>query len=76
MRKLMTTNSDREWVQDGLFETVKQAASRIRQLEDYPAAGIFFQVLVETEFGTDEEALSHLEHTGRRALYVVKRQLQ
>jgi len=76
MWKLMATNATREWVQDGVFETLKQAAMRIQQLEDYLTGGVFFQVHVETEFGTDEEALGHLEPTGRRALYVVKRQIQ
>jgi len=34
------------------------------------------KVDVETEHGTDEEALGYLEHTGKTALYVVKRRVQ
>jgi hypothetical protein len=51
------------------------AARRIRELEDYPVTGVFLQMYVGTEFGTDEASFGHLEHTGKRALYVVKRQV-
>jgi hypothetical protein len=35
--------------------------------------GVFLTALFEIDFGDDAEALSHLEYTGERALYVVKR---
>ena len=75
MWRLKMTNTTREWIDAGDFETVTAAARRIRELEDYPVTGVFLQMYVGTEFGTDEELLGHLEHTGKRALYVVKRQV-
>jgi hypothetical protein len=45
----------------------------LRELEGYPTTGVFFEFHVDTEHGTDEEAFSVLHHTGRRALYGVRR---
>jgi len=73
MWQLMTTNAAKEWVEAGSFETVTAAARRIRELEDYPVTGVFLEMHVDTVHGNDEEAFGHLEHKGRRALYVVKR---
>ncbi len=73
MWKLMMTNAAKEWVEAGHFGTVIEAARRIRELEDYPFTGVFLQIYADTEFGTDDESFGHLEHTGKRALYVVKR---
>jgi hypothetical protein len=73
MWKLMMTNAAKEWVPDGDFETVTAAAGRILEIEDYPVTGVFLQMYVDTVHGSDEESFGHLEHKGRRALYVVKR---
>ena len=74
MWRLKMTNAARDWVDAGDFETVTAAAQRIRELEDYPVMGTFLQIYVDTGSGTDEDAFSHLEHRGSRALYVAKRQ--
>jgi hypothetical protein len=75
MWQLMMTNTAKEWVEAGSFETVTAAARRIRELEDYPVAGMFLETYVDTEHGSDEDALGRLEHTGRRAIYVIKRRV-
>lgn len=75
MWQLKMTNSAREWVEVDRFETVTAAARRIREIEGYPTTGVFFEMHVETEFGTDAEAFSVLHHTGRRALYGLRRRL-
>jgi hypothetical protein len=75
MWRLMMTNAATEWVEAGDFETLTAAARRIRELEDYPVTGVFLEAYCDTERGSDDEALSHFEHKGRRALYVVKRQV-
>lgn len=75
MWQLMMTNAAREWVAAGVFETMTAAARRIRELEDYPVTGVFLEIYADTELGTDEESFGHLEHKGRRALYVVKRRV-
>ena len=73
MWQLMMTNAAKEWVEAGSFETVIAAARHLRELEDYPVTGVFLQIYADTVYGSDDEAFGHLEHTGRRALYVVKR---
>jgi hypothetical protein len=75
MWRLKMTNAAKEWIDAGGFETVTAAAQRIRELEKYPVTGVFLEMYVDTVHGTDEESFGHLEHTGRRALYVVKRQV-
>jgi hypothetical protein len=52
------------------------AARRIIEIEDYPVLYIFLEMHVSTTAASDEEAFGHLEHTGRPALYVVKRVVQ
>jgi len=76
MWQLMMTNRAREWVEVGRFETVTDAARRIRDLEGNTLTGVFLRMYIDTEFGTDAEAFGHLEHKGRRALYVIKRRVQ
>ena len=46
----------------------------VRQLKMTSVTGLFLEIHIDTEHGSDEEALGHLEYTGRRGLYVVKRQ--
>ena len=75
MWKLMMTNAAKEWVEAGSFETVTEAAVRIREMEAYPVTGVFFEIHVDTVNGSDEELFGHLEHKGLRALYVVKRRM-
>ena len=75
MWRLKMTNPAREWIDAGDFETVTAAAQRIREIEAYPVTGVFLQMYVDTALGSDEESFSHLEHTGKRALCVVQRQV-
>ena len=74
MWQLRVTNAEKEWIDVGTFATVTEAARRIAELEDIPKNGLFLEFYVETnEFGTDEEALRVFHHTGKRALYGIKR---
>jgi hypothetical protein len=73
MWHLKMTNAAKEWIEVGAFDTVTAAARRIRELEAYPTTGVFFEVHVDTVLGTDEEAFGVLHHTGRRALYGIRR---
>jgi hypothetical protein len=73
MWKLMMTNAAKEWVEAGNFETMTAAAKRIRQIEEYDNPFFFLRVGVYTEDLDDTEALGHLEHEGKKALYVIKR---
>ena len=75
MWQLMMTNAAKEWVAAGHFDTVTDAARRIRELEGRTEGGVFLTALFEIDFGDDAEALGHLEHTGKRALYVIKRRM-
>ncbi|TWB09329.1 hypothetical protein FBZ89_14213 [Nitrospirillum amazonense] len=75
MWQLSTTNAAREWVEIGRFDTVTAAARRIRELEEYPTAGVFFELYVDTELGTDDDAFSVLHHTGKRGLYGIRRRV-
>jgi hypothetical protein len=76
MWQLKMTNAAKEWVDVGTFDTVTAAARRIRELEDYQVTGVFLEFHVDTVLGTDEEALSVFHHTGKRALYGIRRRLQ
>ena len=73
MWQLKMTDANQKWIEVGTFETVTAAAARIRALEDYLTTGVFLEIHVDTELGTDEEAFSVLHHTGRRALYGIRR---
>ena len=75
MWRLKRTDPAREWIDAGDFETVTAAAQRIREIEAYPVTGVFLRMYVDTVHGSDEESFGHLEHTGQRALYVIKRQM-
>jgi hypothetical protein len=75
MWKLKMTNGAKEWVEVGDFDTVTAAARRIREFEGRSDGGIFLEMHVEIDCGTDEEAFSVLHHTGRRALYGIRRRL-
>ena len=76
MWHLAMTTPGKEWTQVGVFEIVTAAARRIRELEDYPTTGVFLEFHVDTShLGTDEEAFSVLHHTGKRALYGIRRRV-
>ena len=75
MWQLSMTNAAEEWTEVGRFESMTAAARRIRELEGYPVTGIFLEMHVDTELGTDEEAFGVLHHTGRRALYGIRRRV-
>jgi hypothetical protein len=75
MWQLMMTNRKKEWVEAGSFDTVTEAARRIREIEDRSSGGVFLRMLVEIDFGSDEEAFGHLECKGEVASYVVKRRM-
>ena len=73
MWQLKMTNAAKEWVEVGTFDTVTAAARRIREIEGRPSGGIFLEMYVEIDAGTDEEAFSVLQYTGQRALYGIRR---
>ena len=73
MWQLWMTNAAKNWVEAGSFDSVTAAARRIREIEDYPVSGLFLTMHIDTITGSDMEAFGHLEHTGRRGLYAVKR---
>jgi hypothetical protein len=73
MWQLSMTNAANEWTRVGTFDTVTAAARRIREIEGYPTTGVFLELHVDTELGTDREAFSVLHHTGRKALYGIRR---
>ena len=73
MWQLKMTNAAQEWVEVGTFDTVSTAARRIREIEGRPSGGIFLEMYVEIDSGTDEEAFSVLHHTGSRGLYEIRR---
>lgn len=69
MWQLSMTNAAKEWVEVGRFESLTAAAARIRELEEYSNTGVFLVL------GNDDEALSAFHHTGRRALYGIRRRV-
>lgn len=69
------TGSGGAWVLVDTFESMTAAARRIREIEAYPVSGVFLEMHVGTEHSNDAEAFAHLEHKGRKALYVIKRRL-
>jgi hypothetical protein len=73
MWQLSMTNGAKEWFEVGRFDTVTAAARRIREIEGRSRGGIFLELHVEIDFGTDEEAFSVLHHSGQRALYGIRR---
>ena len=75
MWQLNMTNATKEWVAVGVFETVTDAAHRIREMEGHSTGGIFLRMLVEIDYGSDDEAFGHLEHQGQHASYVIKRRV-
>jgi hypothetical protein len=75
MWQLKMTNAAKEWIEVGTFDTVTAAARRIRELEGRSDGGIFLEMHVEIDCGTDEEAFSVLHHTGKRALYGIRRRV-
>jgi hypothetical protein len=56
-------------------QTVTAAARRIREIEGRSTGGLFLSMLVEIDYGNDDEAFGHLEYKGQRALYVIKRRI-
>jgi SAM-dependent MidA family methyltransferase len=65
------TNAAKEWVDVATFESFTAAARRIREIEGHPSGGIFLEI----DFGNDEEAFSVPHHSGRRALYGIRRRV-
>ncbi len=74
MWTLHSASAGADWTTIGTFDSLKDAARRIIEIEGLPVSGVFFQTHVSSLDGSDDEALSHLEYTGRTAAYVVKRQ--
>ena len=75
MWQLKTADRGEPWTHVGNFGTVAEAARRIIELEEDPVSAVFFELLIETKAGSEDEAFAHLEHTGRSTgrFYVVKR---
>jgi hypothetical protein len=72
MWQLCTINAAKIWTGIGTFDSVTAAARRIRELEGRSSGGIFLEMHVEIDCGTDEDAFSVLHHTGRKALYGIR----
>jgi len=73
MWQLRMTNTAKEWGVVGTFESVMAAARRIRELEGNQAHGLFFEIFVECDFGTDDEHFRVRHHTGKRVHYGIRR---
>lgn len=75
MWQLKTADRGEPWTHLGTFESVTAATRRIIELEGYAVSAVFFELLIETKAGSGDEALAHLEHTGRTTErhYVIKR---
>lgn len=71
--QLHMQNAAKEWVEVGTFGTVTDAARRIREMEGRDSGGIFLEMHVEIDFGTDDDAFAVLHHTGKRGLYGIRR---
>ena len=67
------TGSGGEWVLVENFASMTEVARRIQEIERYPVSGVFLEIHVCTERDNDAEAFAHLEHKGRKALYVITR---
>jgi hypothetical protein len=77
MWQLHMTNPGKEWGLVGNFESATAAVRQIIRLEDSPNMGIHLEMYVDTSVGNnDDEAFGHPEYSGKKALYVVKRQRQ
>jgi hypothetical protein len=75
MWQLQMTNAAKEWTETGTLDSVTAAARRIREIEGYPHTGVFLEMHFDNKLGTDDEAFSVLHHTGRRALYGIRRRM-
>jgi hypothetical protein len=73
--RLFVTNPECDWQPVDAFDDLAAAADRIRQMEGYPATGIFLEFYIDPQT-SDIEALSHFEHTGQRNRYVILRAAQ
>ena len=75
MWQLKMADPGEPWTDLGIFESAAAAARKIIELEEYPVSAVFFELLIETKAGSEEESFSYLEHTGRCTgrIYVVKR---
>jgi hypothetical protein len=77
MWHLNMAEKGQSWAMVGTFETIAAAARKIIELEAYKKNhGLFFEIYIETGpwAASEEEALGHLEHTGKSGrCYVVKR---
>jgi hypothetical protein len=73
MWHLKMTNDAPERVEVGTFESITAAARRIRELEGSQTNGVRLEFYVETDCGTDADALSVFHHTGKRTLYSIRR---
>jgi len=75
MWQLKMADLGEPWTEIGFYESLQTAAQGIIELEEYSVIAVFFELLIETKAGSEEEAFRYLEHTGRRTgrCYVVKR---
>jgi hypothetical protein len=74
MWQLKMADPGEPWTEIGFYESLRTAAQGIIGLEEYPVTAVVFQLLIETKAGSEEEAFSYLEHTGRCTgrIYVIK----
>ena len=76
MWQLNVTDSNREWTNGGMFETLTAATAAIIANEGLTKPGIHLEFYVDVKFGTDAENLSYFEYSGKRAIYGIKRMVQ
>lgn len=69
----MIEKGRQSWQKIDHFDSVTAAARRIIQIEGYQVTGLHLEMHVDTAHESDAETFRHLEHTGRLALYAVRR---
>ena len=70
----MHTKADDEWSDVGAFENLTAVAKRIIELDGENSNGVFFEFHVLATIPTpDCDCLAEFQHTGRNALFYVRR---
>lgn len=69
--QLYRTDDIGEWVNVAGLGSLAEVAKRIIAIEAIPARSLIFQMHVDADGASDDEA--HLEYQGRHGVYVIKR---
>lgn len=70
---LSMTDEKGNWTELGRFERINAAAARIKEIEGYPTPGVFLETLIEADEHAPAGPVDHFQHTGRKALYGLRR---